>query len=76
MADVASRLGFGSQDIKDIVRVNGANAEGRSAFLREWIHRDGSAATYEKLFEVLENLDKNGAAERIRNNAEKVVIIK
>ena len=56
--------------------MNGANAEGRSAFLMKWIHRDRSAATYQKLFEVLENLDKDGAAERIRNNAEKVVIIK
>ena len=50
--------------------MNGANAEGRSAFLREWIHRDGSKATYEKLCEVLKNLKEHGAAERIRNVAE------
>ena len=68
---VASRLGFGAQDIKDIELANGANAERRSAFLREWICRAGSAASYEKLCEVLKVLKKHGAAERIRNIVEK-----
>ena len=45
----------------------------------KWINRDGSKATYEKLCEVLENLDKHEAAEKIRNIAEKrfkVAVIK
>ena len=68
---VASSLGFGFQDVKDIETKHIANKDRRRAFLREWIYRDGSKATYEKLCEVLKNLHENGAAEKIRNIAEK-----
>ena len=67
---VADNLGFGQQDIEDIENNNkGAPADQRKSFLRKWIRRDGSAATYEKLSKVLEILKEKGAAERIRKIA-------
>ena len=63
---VASNLGMGQQDIKEIETINlGAHADQRKSFLRKWIRRDGAAATYEKLNEVLERLEEQGAAENI-----------
>ena len=65
---VARGLHIGSADITDIEIMHGDNANRRRAFLRRWIDRDGSAATYEKLCEVLRNLKKHGEAERISKN--------
>ena len=63
---VASNLGIEWLDIDDIENNNRTPAEQRKAFLRKWIWRDGSAATYERLSEVLGRLDEKGAAEKIR----------
>ena len=63
---VASNLGMGQLDIEDIENNNTAPADQRMSFLREWIWKDGSAATYERLSEVLGRLDEKGAAEKIR----------
>ena len=63
---MASNLGMGQLDIEDIENNNRAPAEQRKAFLRKWIWKDGSAATYERLSEVLKMLGEQGAAERIR----------
>eukprot|EP00731_Ephydatia_muelleri_P005908 Em0003g156a len=69
---VASNLGMGQLDIEDIENNNrGAPADQRKSFLRKWIRRDGNAATYEKLSEVLEKLCEQGAAEKIRGIAPK-----
>ena len=56
---------MGQQDIKDIENNNRAPADQRMSFLRQWIGKDGSAATYEMLSEVLKMLGEQGAAERI-----------
>eukprot|EP00731_Ephydatia_muelleri_P016677 Em0009g1101a len=63
---VASNLGMGQLDIEDIENNNTAPADQRKSFLRRWIRRDGKAATYERLSEVLESLGEQGAAEKIR----------
>ena len=57
---------MGQQDIEDIETIHRAPADQRMAFLRKWIGKDGAAATYEKLSEVLETLGERGAAEKIR----------
>ena len=62
---VASNLGMGQLDIKDIENNNRTRADQRKSFLRKWIGRDGSAATYTKLSEVLKMLGEQGAAEKI-----------
>ena len=63
---MASNLGMGQLDIDDIENNNRAPAEQRKSFLRKWIQKDGSAATYERLSEVLKRLGEQGAAEKIR----------
>eukprot|EP00731_Ephydatia_muelleri_P003346 Em0001g3346a len=64
---VASNFGMGQLDIEDIENNNRTRADQRKAFLRQWIGRDGSAATYTKLSEVLKMLGEQGAAEKICN---------
>ena len=63
---MASNLGMGQLDIEDIENNNRAPADQRKSFLRKWIGKDGSAATYERLSEVLRRLGEQGAAEKIR----------
>ena len=63
---MASNLGMGQLDIDDIENNNRAPADQRKSFLRKWIRKDGSAATYERLSEVLKRLGEQGAAEKIR----------
>ena len=64
---VADKLGFESQYITDIETNHRDQASQRKAFLRMWIGRDGSAATYNKLCDALILLNLKGAAERINN---------
>eukprot|EP00731_Ephydatia_muelleri_P016660 Em0009g1084a len=52
-------------DIEDIENNNRAPADQRKSFLRKWIRRDGSAATYEWLSKVLKMLGEEGAADKI-----------
>ena len=59
---VAKSLGIGYQDIEDIENNYTAPADQRMSFLSKWIWKDGAAATYEKLSEVLERLGEQGAA--------------
>ena len=66
---MASNLGMGQLDIEDIENNNRAPADQRKSFLRKWIGKDGSAATYERLSEVLRRLGEQGAAEKIREIA-------
>ena len=68
---VAKELGFGDQNIKDIEDKHRQPEERRKAFLREWIRKEGSKATYEKLCTALENLHEQGAADEIRKIASK-----
>ena len=63
---VAKKLGFGEQDIEDIETSHRASADQRKAFLRKWIWKNGTKATYEKLCTALEELGEHGAAESIR----------
>ena len=66
---VASNLGMGQLDIEDIANNDRTPADQRKSFLRKRISRDGNAATYEKLSEVLETLGEQGAADAIRGIA-------
>ena len=66
---MASNLGMGQLDIDDIENINTAPADQRKSFLRKWIWKDGSAATYGRLSKVLRRLGKQGAAEKIRDIA-------
>ena len=63
---VASNLGMGQLDIEDIENNYTAPADQRKSFLMKWMAKNGSAATYEKLSEVLEKLGEQGAADAIR----------
>ena len=63
---VAKKLGFGGEDIEDIETSHRAPADQRKAFVRKWIWKNGKAATYGKLCTALEELDEQGAAEKIR----------
>ena len=62
---VAENLCMGTEDISDIEKNHTGDADKRTAFLRKWITRDGSEATYGKLCDVLKKLKKQGAAEKI-----------
>ena len=62
---VAKKLGFGEQDIEDIEKSHRATADQRVAFVRNWIMKNGSKATYEKLCTALKELGEHGAAESI-----------
>ena len=64
---MASKFGMGKKDIEDIEVNNRASADQRMAFLREWIWKDGAAATYEKLSTALKRLGEHGAAAKIRD---------
>ena len=55
---------MGYQDIVGI-ETNRTPAEQRVKFLNDWTGRNGAAATYERLIEVLRSLRERGAAERI-----------
>ena len=66
---VAKNLGFGAQEIKDIETSHQGREDRRIAFVREWIMKKGTKATYAKLYMVLEELDEQGAAEKIRDIA-------
>ena len=67
---VAKYFSMGPMVIEEIETNNGRPADQRMEFLRKWIKRDGSAATYEKLSEAMEKLGHQGAAERIREIAQ------
>ena len=70
---VADKLGMGYQYISDIEKNHRDEESRRKAFLRMWIARDGSAATYKKLCDALISLNLQGAAERISNIAQLTV---
>ena len=60
---------MGQLDIEDIENNYRAAGDQRMSFLRQWIWKDGSAATYERLSEVLKRLGEQGAAEKIHEIA-------
>lgn len=62
---VARKLGFGEEDIKDIETNHQRCEDRRIAFMRKWIMKNGTKATYEKLSKALEELDQQGAADKI-----------
>ena len=68
---MASNLDMGQLDIEEIENNNRTPADQRMSFLRKWIWKNGNAATYEKLSEVLERLGEQGAAEKIRGIAQR-----
>ena len=64
---VASQLGIPQEEINDIENKYHASAQQREAVLRKWITKNGGAATYRVLYDVLMELGERGAAERILN---------
>lgn len=66
---VAKQLNMGHEEIEDIVKNHKTAEEQRITFLSKWIARDGKAATYKKLSEVLVELKEPGAAEKIQEIA-------
>ena len=67
---VAKKLRFGPVLIEDFEDKNKGTINQAKAFLRKWIVRDGSGATYKKLHDVLMELKNQGAAEAILGIAE------
>ena len=61
---VAKKLRFGPVVIQKIEDKNREINQAK-AFLRKWIARDGSGATYKKLHDVLMELKNQGSAEAI-----------
>ena len=66
---MAKQLGMGHEEIEDIVKNHRAAEEQKITFLSKWIARDGMAATYKKLSEVLVELKEPGTAEKIQEIA-------
>ena len=62
---VAHTLGMGSLYISGIENNYGEKGTQREAFLRNWIARNGSKATYKTLCDALISLNLKEAAERI-----------
>ena len=67
---VAKELGFGEQEITEMKDKRISKVEETKRFLRRWTSRDGSKATYTKLYEVLISLHQQGAAEEIHKRSE------
>ena len=63
---VASKLGFGEHNIEDIETYHQQPEDGRIAFVRQWITKNGTKATYIKMYTALEELGEQGAANKIR----------
>ena len=61
---LARKMGFGTQDIDDIDQRR-PQAENRIVFLRKWIEKNGTRATYVKLCTALEEIGEHGAADTI-----------
>ena len=61
----AKSLDFGTQDIAEIEENNKGVIEQAKSFVRKWIARSGSEATYKKLYDVLMELEDHGTAEAI-----------
>ena len=62
---VAGELGIPPAEIDDIEGRYCANTERREAVLRRWINKEGNAATYRALYDVLMRLHEKGSAEKI-----------
>lgn len=62
---VAGLLGIPQEMINDIEERYNSTARQRDAVLRKWIDKNGGAATYRVLNDVLMELGERGAAERI-----------
>ena len=60
---VALTLGFKEVDITEIQKNHNAKKDRNSEFLRKWIIKDGTKATYERLYTTLIDLREQGQAE-------------
>ena len=62
---VAHMVGILQEEINDIENTYHVPAQQREAVLRKWINKNGGAATYKVLYDVLMELGERGAAERM-----------
>ena len=74
--EVGTKLGIGREDIRDIESTYRDPQEWRRAVLRKWIWKNGTAATYRVLYNVLLGLCDRGAAEKIAEIAARVSRVK
>lgn len=63
--EVGTKLGIGTEAIRDIENKYRDPQEWRKAVLREWIWKNGAAATYSVMYNVLLDLHERGAAGKI-----------
>ena len=62
---VAGLLGIPPAEVGDIEERHRDPAKQREAILRKWINKEGNAATFRVLYDVLMQLEEKGSAERI-----------
>ena len=70
-------VGTLQEEINDIetIRIMPVPAQQREAVLRRWITKNGGAATYRVLYDVLIELGERGAAERILDIARMIFFL-
>ena len=62
---MARLLGLENQRIQDFEDRYDDEIEQRSAALREWVRKEGSQATYRKIYNALCALEEKDAAEKV-----------
>ena len=68
--NVGKALEIGAGEMSDIESEYQTHQEQKEAVLKRWIMREGSAATYRKLYDVFMELNQREAAKRISEIAE------
>ena len=72
---VAKNIRIPQEDIKDIEKnYPHVLAQQRDAVLRKWRDKEGGAATYKVLYDVLMELGEKGAAEEILDIAQEMTV--
>ena len=64
--EVTRQLGLENQRIQDIEEQYVEKIEQRYEALREWVRKEGSQATYRKIYDALCALDVKEAAEKVQ----------
>eukprot|EP00731_Ephydatia_muelleri_P023587 Em0015g1170a len=62
---VATLLGFEQENIRDIIHLYSDSERGRYEMLTRWVEKEGSQATYRKIYDTLLSLEEMEAAQNV-----------
>ena len=62
---VATLLGFEQEIIRDIIHLYSDSERGRYEMLTRWVEKEGSQATYRKIYDTLLSLEEMEAAQNV-----------